>query len=168
MEFKGICGIWSKWFNNEFPLRKGGLNSKPITPRPPPPKGQVDKVFFHEHGVVQELKQGMDQIHSIFDNMTADEYSMNWLFLSTSGIHGNYTTLDDIQDWYDDPDSFNASDWLSDTNKPEDIIPFITVLIVQPRLVNMLYGHIRITEEDIPYLRDCNKRTLEIINCLGV
>lgn len=58
----------------------------------------------------------------------------NWLFISTSGVHGSYGVPSD-------PDFFLAEDGTAlDTAK-------LTVLIVRPRTVCMLYGHIEVTHE---------------------
>lgn len=79
--------------------------------------------------------EGIEQLKSIFPDGEADE--RNWCVLSTSGVHGFYTTLDDLEQEY--------------KNGNEDLS--VTVLVIMPRLVSMLYGHINITLDDVPYLR---------------
>ncbi|AWC31028.1 hypothetical protein R6231_14390 [Bacillus cytotoxicus] len=82
----------------------------------------------------QQLED-IEQLKNIFPDGEADE--RNWCVLSTSGVHGLYTTLDDLEQEY--------------KNGNEDLN--VTVLVIMPRLVSMLYGHINITIDDIPYLR---------------
>ena len=75
--------------------------------------------------------------------------TLNWLFLSTSGVHGSYTTLEDLQrHWgtYEDGEPRESH--------------YLTVLVVQPRTVRVWYGEIEIEREDIPWLAEQVKRTL--------
>lgn len=64
---------------------------------------------------------------------------LNWLFLSTSGIHGSYKTLDE---------------WT-----PES--PKITMLAICPRTLRMTFGDVEVTKEQIPILRRFVRQTLE-------
>ena len=86
--------------------------------------------------------ENLEHLKRIFPDGEAD--SLNWCILSTSGVHGLYTTLDDIQ----------AGDYEH---------PSITVLVIMPRVVTMLYGHIDITLDDIPYLRKLVNSSLKYI-----
>ena len=71
--------------------------------------------------------------------ITIDE--MNWLVLSTSGVHGSYTTLDEL-------------------DLPDDI----TFLVIQPRLVVLHYGNVTVrNEEDRTWLREAVNKTLAAI-----
>ena len=81
----------------------------------------------------------IDELRPLFPDKT--DYTMNWLFLSTSGVHGSYATLSDREA----EDEWPAS---------------ITVLAVQPRTVRSRYGTIPITKEDVPWLRDRVTKTL--------
>jgi len=80
----------------------------------------------------------------MFPTGEADE--MNWCFLSTSGIHGTYRTLDDIEA----PDS-------------DDSPSRITVLVVAPRMVRCGYGDIEVAGEDVPWLRRLVESTLSAV-----
>ncbi|MCY4584281.1 MAG: hypothetical protein OXE50_16025 [Chloroflexi bacterium] len=77
-------------------------------------------------------------IKSIFPDNRADK--MNWLLCSTSGIHGSYTTLDEIEK---DP-AFS------------EYPKFITILIIQPRRCHLFYtGELEIRDnKDITWLRN--------------
>lgn len=96
------------------------------------------------HYETQQLTS-MDQVKAHF---TEDcDYELNWLFLSTSGVHGSYQTLDDIE----------ACDG---TDEEDECFDEITVLIVCPRLVVMKYGHLPIDRADIPWLRTVVTKTI--------
>lgn len=66
---------------------------------------------------------------------------LNWLFLSTSGIHGSYKTLDE---------------WT-----PES--PEITMVAVCPRILHMTFGDVEVSEDQIPILRRLVRETLEAV-----
>lgn len=75
---------------------------------------------------------------------------MNIVFFSTSGVHGMYTTLEELE----------ASTTAYGFEKPPDdspdewCWPTVTFLVVQPRLVSMTYGNARVrSQEDIEFLR---------------
>ncbi len=94
---------------------------------------------FTGHYSVVELED-MAELREILGD-GADR--LNWLFLSTSGVHGSYTTLNDVFD--------------EDGGESEHRV---TVLVVQPRMVRSFYGHIQITEDDVPWLRQQVAATL--------
>jgi len=80
--------------------------------------------------------EGINHLKKIFPDGDAND--LNWCVLSTSGVHGTYGTLDDLEKYF----SSGELKYLS-----------ITALVIMPRVVSMLWGHIDITLEDIPYLR---------------
>lgn len=85
----------------------------------------------------------IDTLKSIFPDGKADRD--NFCLFSTSGIHGTYLTIEDLF--------------------PKD--DEITVLIIQPRLVNMRYGHIKVEKEDINYLKKLRKSSIEAVSQIG-
>ena len=91
--------------------------------------------------------ESLADIKPFFDGPTADP-DYNWLFLSTSGMHGSYTTLDDIECVGFEP----VSEW--------EYIPNVTFLVVMPRLVRTYFGNARVTADDVPWLREAVQRTL--------
>lgn len=76
----------------------------------------------------------VDDLKGIFPDGKADE--MNFVMLSTSGIHGSYCSI---------------SDRLTESEADDDMM--ITILIIQPRIVRMRYGNLHFTRDDEPYLR---------------
>lgn len=101
------------------------------------------------HYEVKQMKS-IEDVREIFDDLDDISWDMNWLFLSTSGVHGSYISLDDLESW-------------DETEEGYEWPRFITILIVHPRLVVIRYGEILIQPEDVPYLRECVKRTIEAI-----
>jgi len=103
-----------------------------------------------EHYAILNL-DNMNQVRSIFDNGENISFEMNWLFLSTSGVHGTYTTLEEIEEkWGIEQDDYGEKYYLDS----------VTVLIVQPRLCTLWNGHVKIEKEDIPYLRNLVSKTI--------
>jgi hypothetical protein len=80
-------------------------------------------------------------VREIFPDGKAD--LMNWFFLSTSGVHGSYATLDDLY-----TGDYGGS---------------ITMLVVQPRLVVVRYGEVEVEKDDIPFLRGLVTSTIQAV-----
>ncbi len=81
-----------------------------------------------------EPEKGMASLRQMFPEAEADD--LNFVLFSTSGTHGSYLTIEDVESSLD-------------TDEPERL----TVLVVQPRTVRMLYGNIEVTKEDVPFLK---------------
>lgn len=78
---------------------------------------------------------------------------MNLVFFSTSGVHGSYATIEEIEEsarkyGFDLP----ADD---DEDHPDDRYDLeVTFLLVQPRIVGMTYGNVVVRSfDDIEYLK---------------
>ena len=90
---------------------------------------------------------------------------MNFLLFSTSGVHGSYTTIDEIAEsmsrYPDGPPP--DGDWPEDYTDPE-----ITFLIVQPRLVGMTYGLAKIRHaDDVAWVRRMQELTAKVVAEIG-
>lgn len=105
------------------------------------------------HYKVEEIKGTNDevwqQIKEIFPDNKAD--NLNWIFGSTSGVHGSYITLDKLAD----PEYWKE---FNEDKDPEDHIDRteldFTFLIIQPRLCVMYYGTLYIrNDEDSEWLK---------------
>jgi hypothetical protein len=78
--------------------------------------------------------EGMALLREMFPDGEADE--MNFVLFSTSGIHGTYTTIEDIE------------------REPEEWGNLLTFLVVQPRIVCTRYGLCAPeTPEDFAFLK---------------
>lgn len=81
-----------------------------------------------------------------FPDGKADE--LNFVMFSTSGVHGSYLTIEDIE---------------AAPNECE----YLTVLVVQPRTVTLYYGEIRVRSEDIPWLKKLRQSSWEAVSNIG-
>ena len=71
-------------------------------------------------------------------------------FFSTSGVHGSYATLDDIEGTWGQEDGFG---------------PMLTVVMYLPRLVSTWFGEVEVIREDIPALRKlCSQSIKNIVD----
>jgi hypothetical protein len=103
----------------------------------------------HYH-VFEGIKKISD-LKTIFPEGKADD--LNWAFLSTSGIHGSYISLDDLEK---DPDCAECVD--------EEGNCTITVLVLHPRMCCIKFGEMKFNlKEDSAYLRGLVKSTVEEI-----
>jgi len=88
----------------------------------------------------------METLHSLFPSGQAD--TMNWFFAGTSGVHGSATRIDGLS-FIPDDDGFT-------NNK-------LTVMVIKPRICSLLYGHIEVTADKLPFLRGLVRSTLASI-----
>lgn len=91
----------------------------------------------------------MKVLREWFPNGEANEY--NVVLFSTSGVHGTYTTIEDVEiglKKYGDEPSFDSEEWPDDWHGNE-----VTVLIVQPRICTVRHGNATVTLADIPFLK---------------
>jgi hypothetical protein len=80
-----------------------------------------------------------------------DANDMNVVLFSTSGVHGTYTTIEEVEAGlakYGDEPEFGSEDWPDDYHGNE-----ITILLVQPRLCTVRHGNVTVTLADIPFLK---------------
>lgn len=90
-----------------------------------------DKKGYVTWGLIDKQK-GMEALRAMFPDAKADE--MNFVFFSTSGVHGSYRTIEE-----------------------EAAAPGtgVTFLVLQPRLVLTRYGvAFPKTEDDIAFLKE--------------
>lgn len=71
---------------------------------------------------------------------------LNWLFTGTSGIHGTC-----------------AQPWDDDLEADDDGFAEITILVIRPRTVCALYGHVRASPEDRAWLTEAARKTAQIV-----
>jgi len=91
----------------------------------------------HQHYSHVQI-QSMDDVHRALPDGVD---TLNWLFVGTSGIHGDYGTLDE----YPERDA-------------------MTVLIVRPRTVSCLYGVVDVDDADVRWLREQCEKTGKAIH----
>jgi hypothetical protein len=82
----------------------------------------------------------MDALRAMFPDGKADE--MNAVLFSTSGVHGTYTTIEEVE----------AT--LKGEAEPDEQCHDVTYLIVHPRIVALRYGNCQPeTQDDIDFLK---------------
>lgn len=85
-------------------------------------------------------------LQAIFPEPVADE--MNFVLFSTSGVHGSYCTIEDLER---DPEDGNE----------------VTVLVVHPRTVTLRYGAVPVTPESAPYLKALRQSSWDVVARIG-
>ena len=107
---------------------------------------------------------GMEGLRAMFPEAKADD--MNFVLFSTSGVHGSYTTIEEVEaslvKYGNDPrfgEEDAPDDYSGDT---------ITFLIVHPRIVCMRYGNAKVTAADIPFLKALRESSLEAVSRIGL
>lgn len=107
--------------------------------------------------------RGMEALHEWFPHAEANE--MNFVLFSTSGAHGTYTTIEEIEasltKYGENPD-FDDDGWPDDYSDNE-----LTVLIVQPRLCTVRHGLIPVTLADIPFLKALRLSSWDVVRKIG-
>lgn len=92
---------------------------------------------------------GMEALRQLFPDGKADE--MNAVLFSTSGIHGSYATIEDVEAGGED--------------SPEDV----TFVVIQPRIVCMRYGNAQPkTTDDFAYLKGLRESSLRAMSTIGL
>lgn len=91
----------------------------------------------------------MDALRETFPDGECDE--MNLVLFSTSGVHGTYTTIEEVETSL----KKYGEDAEFEDESPEDYYsPNITILIIHPRIVCMRYGNLNgVKLSDIQYLK---------------
>lgn len=107
------------------------------------------------------IERGLDSLKCIFPNGEAN--TMNFCLFSTSGVNGTYTTLEEIEESLKQYPNGSPED-----ESPEDYhVPEVTVLIVHPRICCLRYGCVRVTLDDLPYLKKLRQTSWEAVQSIG-
>lgn len=117
-------------------------------------------VWTADHYAIREWTT-MDEVRRFWgDDPQPNED--NWMLGSMSGVHGSYTTLDDIVACFSGTCDCDPEE-LKEDPEHSHYRPTFTVLTCQPRLVKVIYGDVPVTPDDIPYLRTIITRSLAAI-----
>jgi len=96
----------------------------------------------------------LDALKAMFPDGKAND--LNFVLFSTSGVHGTYTTIEEIE---------------ADSKKPdddEDKSTMLTYVIVHPRLVALRYGNCTpTTPEDFAFLKKLRQSSYEVMVTIG-
>lgn len=100
-------------------------------------------------------EQNINYLKKYFGEDCSNVDEMNLIMFSTSGVHGNYTTIEEIE--------YSIKNKL--TEYDDDYCKYITILIIRPRIVSMIYGNIHVeTLEDIKYLKKLRSTSKRVFN----
>lgn len=126
-------------------------------------RGAHYNVFYLDSNPADRVdpEVGMASLRSLFPEGQADD--MNFVLFSTSGVHGTYITIEEIEaaltkygdDGPDDPDA--VDDW---TNR-------LTVLVVHPRIVCLRCGVVRVRLADLPWLKKLRQTSWDAVRKIG-
>lgn len=109
-----------------------------------------DSVYY---SVLRLDGDGMEALRQLFPDGEANE--MNAVLFSTSGVHGTYCTIEDVEQ-----DLQRA-----EREGPRDV----TFVVVQPRIVCMRYGKVRPRDaEDIAWLKKLRSSSLRALSAVGM
>ena len=130
--------------------------------------GERDSASFHSiygkvgaHYNIYQLHGGVETLRHHFPDAEANPW--NFVLFSTCGMHGTYTTIEDIErELTKSGDAFAESVLDRDGHRNR-----LTVLIVQPRLVCLRFGEVEITPADIPFLKKLRDSSYEACNRIG-
>lgn len=96
--------------------------------------------------VMRLTGDGMEALRTMFPDGEAND--LNFVLFSTSGVHGSYATLEEVEE---EPDLG------------------LTFLIVQPRIVGVRYGNCEPkTPEDFAFLRKLRASSWRAVATIGV
>ena len=108
------------------------------------------------------IEGGMEALKCLFPDGHADE--MNFVLFSTSGVHGSYVTIEELEasllKYTDVPptDADLKDDWCGDK---------LTVVIVQPRICCLRYGNIKVGLADMEYLKKLRASSWAAVQTIG-
>src|ERR1700755_2328291 len=96
---------------------------------------------------------GVKGLRTMFPEADANE--MNFVLFSTSGVHGPYSTIEEIEEslikYGPDP---LFMQYRNDENIPDDDCgPSLTVTVYHPRIIGVGYGNVEVALEDVPFLK---------------
>lgn len=107
-------------------------------------------------------EDGMMALRIAFPHGTVNE--MNFVLFSTSGVHGTYCTIEEVEE------SLRLSlTGVELDPEDDDYVPIrLTFLIVQPRICTLRHGNcIPVTLDDIEYLKKLRAGSWEITQYIG-
>ena len=120
-------------------------------------KSVYNKDGHHYNIYKVEASKGMEVLRDLFPDAEANE--MNFVMFSTSGIHGSYATIEDIENGFNE---YGVDPQFPGGEPPDDYWGNnLTVLVIHPRIVCMKYGDIEVAPDDIQFLKDLRKSSIE-------
>lgn len=118
------------------------------------------------HYTIGKVLHNIESLKALFPDGEADD--LNFVLFSTSGVHGSYRTLDDIEESIKKY-GFDPDFRYSDAENPDDYWPAqVTILVVHPRVVALRYGCCNIESlEDLEYLKKLRASSTAVVQTIG-
>lgn len=103
----------------------------------------------------------IEDLKRLFPDGEAND--LNFVLFSTSGVHGSYVTIEDIEaslEKYgpDLPEGDTPDDWVNND---------LTVVVVQPRICCLRYGNVAVTLNDMEYLKRLRSTSWRAVQTIG-
>lgn len=106
---------------------------------------------------------GMERLKALFPGAEADRD--NFVLFSTSGTFGSYSTIEEIEEtlrkYGDDPSE-------ADQEGDSFVSPDLTVVVMKPRILSLQYGQVRVTLDEVDYLKRLRQSSHEAIAVIGM
>lgn len=109
------------------------------------------------------VKPPFEWLEAFFPEGRANE--LNFVLFSTSGVHGTYATIEDIEASFE---KYGPEPEFDDDYPDDYYPPDLTFLLVHPRLVTIQYGELTIKPEHIPFLKKLRQSSWEAVGKIGV
>ena len=87
-----------------------------------------------------------EELKELFPEPKAN--ALNFVLFSTSGVHGSYLTIEEA---LEDEEGGNE----------------VTVLVCHPRIVHMQYGNVKVTPENVEYLKQLRQSSWDAVATIG-
>ena len=124
-------------------------------------KSVSGKVGAHYNVYAMKSVAGLKQLFG----EEGEANTLNFCLFSTSGVHGSYTTLEQIEASLL---KYGEREFSEEEPVPEDYTyPHVTVLVVQPRIVCLRYADIPVTLEDMPFLKRLRASSWAAVQMIG-
>lgn len=135
-----------------------------------PAEDDLLKSHFRKEGAhyniyaLKDPARGMELLRLFFPKGEASEFA--FVLFSTSGVHGTYATIEEIEaslKKYGAPRPAERSDdWPDDCVRNE-----LTFVIVQPRIINLSYGTLYMTLDDVEFLKRLRASSWAVVQKIG-
>lgn len=114
-------------------------------------------------GRYTDAEVGMRSLRRLFPDGEAND--LNVVLFSTSGIHGSYTTIEEIEasikKYGEEP--------VFESEPPDDYSgDGLTVLVLHPRTVCLRCGNVRVRATDIPWLKKLRASSHAVLSKIGL
>jgi hypothetical protein len=104
-----------------------------------------------------------EALRLLFPDGKANEYT--FVLFSTSGVHGCYTTLEEIEASFK---KYGADAFGRDEETPDDYERgWITFLVVHPRTVTLRYGNAMVRPETLEWFKRLRASSWDVVQQIG-